>query len=129
MKGILERREQPVNMRTQENNRLDIFTDKFIAKSLTDHIKHIDNEIQILDKSIKKLNETNWSPLIAHISLLTVIILVVYLPELETHDDKKLSALVGITPMKKDSDPHRVRRNSANNYLSSVEYKQASNFY
>lgn len=118
LKDIVDRRDQLVEIRVQESNRLDAALNRASIKSIKKHIKFIDKEIEELENYAYKFIENNSElkfivelyKSIPGIGLLTAIRLIVDLPELSSYGDKQLAALVGVAPMNKDSGKHRGKR-------------------
>lgn len=117
LKALLTRRRQLIDMRAQEKNRLDT-CDPLVKKLIEKHIKHLTKEIEKIDKEIKTHEEAN-SKIKKLVDLYTsvpgvgrtvALQLIADLPELETEDDKKLAALVGVAPWNHDSGLKSGRR-------------------
>ncbi|MBS0626593.1 MAG: IS110 family transposase [Verrucomicrobia bacterium] len=117
LKTLLTRREQLIEMRKQEKNRLET-SDKELKrwiekniKLLTKQIDEIEKKIDLFidgDAEIKKLLELYSS--IPGIGRITSLQLIVDLPELLEENDKVLGALVGLAPWNRDSGTKIGRR-------------------
>ncbi|WP_131740683.1 IS110 family transposase [Legionella busanensis] len=115
---LLNRREQLTAMRIEESNRLETMTNKVLIKSFKAHIKWIEKQVDTIEAqlvecvnrndSVKFLFELYTS--IPGIGLITALRLIADLPELLTHTDKQLAALIGIAPMNNDSGKMRGYR-------------------
>lgn len=118
LKDILDRRDQLVEMRVQESNRLETLQDKYVKSSIDKHIRYMTKQIDAIEQEANKIIKDNEElqlmvelyQSIPGIGLLTAMRLLVDLPELCTHDDKQIAALVGVAPMNQDSGNHRGKR-------------------
>ncbi len=117
LKALLTRRRQLIDMRTQEKNRLDT-CDPLIKKLIEKHVNHLTKEIGKVDKTIKECEVTkpkikklvDLYTSVPGIGRTVALQLVADLPELETADNKKLAALVGVAPWNHDSGLKSGRR-------------------
>lgn len=118
LKELVSRREQLVNIRTAEKNRLSrarfsqvIETIEQLIQTLDEQIHHIDEQ---LNNEIK--NNPTWSKKVELITTIpgigkkTAITLVVMLPELGKLNRKEIASLVGVAPMNRDSGMLRGKR-------------------
>lgn len=104
-------------MRAQEKNRLDT-CDPLVKQLIDKHIKHLTKEIEKIDKAIKEHEEANPKikklvdlyTSVPGIGRIVALQLVTDLPELETENDKKIAALVGVAPWNHDSGLKSGRR-------------------
>lgn len=118
IQAVLKRREQVVQMRKQEKNRLESTHDKAMQLLVKKHIKHLDKEVSMLDtlldeqiskdEALSKQRALYES--VPGIGRQVSAQLVLNLPELLTHDSKVLAALVGVAPMNRDSGQFRGHR-------------------
>ncbi len=117
LKALLTRREQLIEMRLQDKNRLETcekLVGKWIEKNikqLTKQIEQIEKEIDseiIKDDGLRKLYQLYSS--IPGIGKITSLQLIVDLPELLIEHDKTLAALVGLAPWNRDSVKMMGRR-------------------
>lgn len=117
LKGILLRREQLVEQRRREKNRLET-AEGLVLASIKEHIAWLSSQIKSLEKALLssiELDEalrTDLSRLetIPGIGLLTGIRLLVDLPELSQTSGKELAALAGVAPYNRDSGYCRGKR-------------------
>lgn len=117
LKALLTRREQLIEMRMQERNRLET-CDVFLKKWIEKNIKLLSKQLEELEEKIKdfigghpeikKLLELYSS--IPGIGKITALQLIVDLPELLEENDKVLAALVGLAPWNRDSGTKKGRR-------------------
>jgi len=111
------RRRQLVQMITSERNRLSQAS-KWTAKTIQDHIDWLSREISKIDKEISHLikNSPVWREKDAilqsfkGIGSITSSVLLAALPELGTLNARKISALVGVAPLNRDSGIFRGKR-------------------
>jgi transposase len=117
LQGILARRRQLVGMLTAENNRLHSAS-KPVAKRIAAHIKWLEKEISRINTDLDKAIKEN--PALAENEALLRSVpgvgpvlartLLAQVPELGTLTHKRLSALVGVAPLNRDSGIFRGRR-------------------
>lgn len=107
---LLGRREQLMNDRHREKNRLDKISDKTIKTSVNSHVKWLTKEIDKTDKKLNELSQTNdVKPThdllisVPSIGSLVANYLVANLPELGLLNHKAIAALVGVAPYNRDS--------------------------
>lgn len=118
LRGLLRRRRQLKEARTQESNRLDKPLPEAARVSIDSHIQWLNKEIAGLEASYRahlkqapQLEQTvQLYCSLKGIGLLTGATLVAELPELGQIDHKPLSALVGVAPFNHDSGQHRGYR-------------------
>lgn len=117
IKDLTARRRQLVEMTTMEKNRLDVMPD-FLASDIRRHIRHLEAQIDKLDRRIAELVETidEWREKrdlllsVPGIGSQAVNTLLADLPELGTLSHKQISALVGVAPFNRDSGRLRGKR-------------------
>lgn len=119
--SLMLRREQVIQMRRQEKNRLENMPDKGMQKLIKQHTQLLDRQVDKLDKLIDE--EINKDDFLANQRKLYESVpgigkqasaqLVTNLPELLTHDVKVLSALVGVAPISRDSGSFTGKRNTS----------------
>jgi transposase len=114
---LLKRREQLLDHKQAEKNRLDKERLPTVIKSIQSHIKWLEKEIQQLDKQIEsqQIQEEFKSQIELLISVpgigkLTASYLISFLPELGKINHKQIAALVGIAPFNRDSGTLRGKR-------------------
>lgn len=114
---LVRRRNQLIEMRTQEKNRMKS-AGKGLTKSLQEHINWLDKEIETVQKETSNLVRN--SPLFQKkdeiiqsfkgIGAVTAHGLLAELPELGKINRKKIGALAGLAPMNKDSGTKKGER-------------------
>lgn len=115
---FLFRREQLINMRTAESNRLKQASTDKIQQSIQSMISYIDSEINKIDKDVdglvatsKEMQETEKQlTSVVGIGKTTSRILMANLTELGICDRKEIAMLVGIAPVNRDSGTMRGKR-------------------
>lgn len=117
LKSLLTRREQLMNMQTQEKNRLDT-CDTVLSKWIQKNLKYLAKQLELLEEEIKRYEKTHpeVEKLLAlytsvpGIGRVTGLQLIVDLPELLHENDKTLAALAGLAPWNNDSGTKIGRR-------------------
>jgi transposase len=118
LKALTARRQQLLDMRTAENNRIEHAVDKEISRSLETVLRTIDREIAKVDKKIQD-HIDNMPELkqraeklrsVPGIGDTTAAMLVSELPELGTFNRRQIASLVGVAPMNRDSGTFRGKR-------------------
>jgi len=118
LKALTSRRQQLLDMRTAENNRIEHAIDKEISRSLEAVLKTIGREIAKVDHKIgdhidnmpqlkQKAEKLRTVPGIGDT---TAAMLVSELPELGTFNRRQIASLVGVAPMNRDSGTFRGKR-------------------
>ena len=110
-RDLLDRRQQLVDMRTMESNRLDTTTEKQAHQSLKKHLAWFVREIRQIEKEIDRRIQDNpqWQETdrilqsIPGIGPQTARTLIGQLPELGHVDRKVIGQLVGLAPVANDS--------------------------
>ena len=110
-RDLLDRRQQLVDMRTMESNRLDTTAEKQAHQSLKKHLAWFDREIRQIEKEIGRRIQDNpqWQETdrilqsIPGIGPQTARTLIGQLPELGHVDRKVIGQLVGLAPVANDS--------------------------
>lgn len=117
IKDMIARRRQLVEMSTMEKNRLDVMPNS-LAPDIRRHIRHLQSQIDKLDRLISDLVEQvdEWRDK-RDILLSTpgigpqvVNTLLADLPELGNLTNKQIAALVGVAPFNRDSGALRGKR-------------------
>jgi len=117
IKGLISRRRQLMNLRTQEMNRLGIMGKAFEV-SCRRMIKCFDLEIERMEKKLAKHveDQADWAekqailktaPGVGDTLIYTIL---ADLPEIGTLTNKEISALVGVAPINRDSGKLRGKR-------------------
>ena len=118
LKALVARRNQLIEMRTAENNRMEHAIDKEIQKSIEVIIRYIDRQIESIDQKIggqiagmpelmQKVDKLNTVP---GIGKTTASMLVAELPELGMLNRRQIAALVGVAPINRDSGQFKGKR-------------------
>ena len=111
VKELLARRQQRVDERVRERNRLEQEKSCDVADSLLRHLEWLDREIEQLDRQYKELLASSQSLApqaqrycsVRGVGIQTAATLIACLPELGRGDGKALTALAGLAPWPKDS--------------------------
>jgi transposase len=118
LKAILTRRDQLIDEKVRELNRIDKLLDTESKQSIHRHVEWIDEELKIIEKRLS-LHIKNHKEIKSKVSLYRSIkgigkicapYLVAFLPELGQLEDRKIAALVGVAPMNKDSGKRKGKR-------------------
>lgn len=117
LKAMVSRREQLVEMRTAELNRL-ATTHSSMKADVQKHIEWMSARIKTLEEKIKKLLVflPKWKArvdsldTIPGVGFITAITVVVEMPELGQLDRQKIAALAGLAPFNRDSGKKRGKR-------------------
>ena len=115
---LIKRRDQLIQEKVREKNRLDKILTSVIEKSIHEHIIWIENEIESLDKIINKIGKSDLEinkkvvllTSIPSIGRVVAYNLLVFLPELGRLSHKEIAALVGVAPMNRESGKYRGKR-------------------
>lgn len=117
IRDLTARRRQLIQMGTMEKNRLDVMP-KNLAADIRRHVRHLQAQIDKVDRMVVELVETidEWR-MKRDILLSTpgignqvVHTLLADLPELSTLTNKQIAALVGVAPFNRDSGAFRGKR-------------------
>lgn len=117
IKKFLKRREQLLEDKKRENNRLDKIIDTDIKQSISDHMKWLENSLKEIDKNLSELRDKSSTK--SDHKLLTSIpgigdllanYLMTHLPEIGKISYKALSALAGVAPFNHDSGGSQGKR-------------------
>lgn len=149
LRGLLRRREQLIEHRVQETNRLEKGLEGEVRDSCERHVAWLTEELQMLDRRYREYLQAT-PPLAQQAQLyqsvrgvgeLTAALLIADLPELGQLNSKALTALVGLAPWACDSGQQRgyrairggragVRKALYMSALSAVRYDgQMKQFY
>lgn len=117
LKALVTRREQLVEMRTAEQNRLGTAPSS-LKLDIRDHIDWISTRIQELEVKIFELVKSlpEWNAQAARldsipgVGMITAVTVLAELPELGQLDRQKLAALAGLAPFNRDSGQKRGKR-------------------
>ena len=116
--ALVTRRRQVIEMRTAELNRLGSTTAAVVRRDLEAHIAYLTRQVESLDKELEQAIEASpcWKakddllrgvPGIGKVVSRTIL---ATLPELGTLSNKRISALVGLAPVARDSGTLKGRR-------------------
>lgn len=116
--GLLTRRTELVDMRTQERNRLAIVSEPVLEKSIRAHIRHIEKLVTEIEARIDELlgeypelRELSERLLaVKGIGKLSALSLLAFVPELGTVTGNQAAALVGVAPYNCDSGKMKGKR-------------------
>lgn len=117
LKDLVARRRQLIGMIVAENNRLDRAS-KLIARSITDHIRFLEKQLQRADHDLDQMIRQNslWqakqeiiqsTPGIGPVTSRTLL---ADMPELGSLDRKQIAKLAGVAPLNHDSGTLRGKR-------------------
>jgi transposase len=117
LQEAVTRRRQLVEMLTAEKNRQSSLRGK-MRQSVDEHLEWLETRIRELDDEIEQLSQAQeqWRSRIALLSSVPGIgkviatTLIAALPELGQVSDKRISALVGVAPLNRDSGKYRGTR-------------------
>jgi transposase len=117
LKAMISRREQLVNMRIAEQNRLGT-THNSMKTDVKDHIEWISSRITMLEEEIKSLLDLlpEWKAqadrleTIPGVGFITAVTVVVDMPEVGQLNRQKIAALAGLAPFNRDSGKKRGKR-------------------
>jgi transposase len=117
LKALVTRREQLVEMRTAEKNRLGTSHDSLKA-DLRAHIEWMGNQILELEIQIQELIDLlpDWKAQVERldtipgVGLIVAVSVVTDMPELGQLDRQKIAALAGLAPFNRDSGKKRGKR-------------------
>ena len=115
---ILDRREQLLQMRTAESNRLAATTQKAVRTDIEAHLAWLDKRFENVEAQLNQRIQTNlhWKAAeellrsIPGLGPQTARTLIGRLPELGRLDRRELASLVGLAPMNSDSGSQRGLR-------------------
>jgi transposase len=121
LKELVMRRQQLVDMRTAEKNRLSKAFTAQVQAELRQHISELTERIKAIDEQLHNeiKNNPNWNQKLEIISSApgigptTARGLLMCLPELGTLNRRQIAALVGVAPMNRDSGMMRGKRSIA----------------
>jgi transposase len=121
LKDLVARRQQLIDMRTAEKNRLSRAHTPQVIKGIRKIILTLNAQIKAIDKELKNEIKNNpaWDTKIALITSVpgigptTAQVLLFCLPELGTLNRQQIAALVGVAPLNRDSGSMRGKRTIA----------------
>jgi transposase len=118
LKALTARRQQLLDMRIAESNRIEHSVDREVRHSIEIVIRTINKEIEKIDRQIhdhidnmpQLKQKTEKLSSIPGIGDTTAAMLVSELPELGTFNRRQIAALVGVAPINRDSGTFRGKR-------------------
>jgi len=121
LKELVMRRQQLIDMRTAEKNRLSRAYTSQVQEELRCHIDELTTRIKAIDEQLHNeiKNDPNWNQKLKIITSVpgiganTAHNLLMCLPELGTLNRRQIAALVGVAPMNRDSGMMRGKRTIA----------------
>jgi len=121
LKELVMRRQQLIDMRTAEKNRLSRAYTSQVQEELRCHIAELTARIKAIDEQLHNevKNDPNWNQKLEIITSVpgiganTAHSLLMCLPELGTLNRRQIAALVGVAPMNRDSGMMRGKRTIA----------------
>jgi transposase len=117
LRALVTRREQLVEMRSAEKNRLGT-THSSMKADIREHLEWISTQIKILEEEMQLMVDSmpEWQAqmerliTIPGIGFITAITIVVEMPELGQLNRQKIAALAGLAPFNRDSGKKRGKR-------------------
>lgn len=118
LRALFIRRQQLLEEKIRENNRLDKHILDVLRQSIEEHITWLANKLKeiekLIEQQIKSHDKIKESVVllgsVPGIGTLTAIALLTGLPELGHSDGKQLAALVGVTPLNRESGKKTGKR-------------------
>lgn len=115
--ALVSRREQLVEMRCTEKNRLDTMHSSMKA-DVREHIAWISTQIETIEEEVKQLIDSipAWKiqvkrlETIPGVGFITAITIIAEMPELGQLNRQKIAALAGLAPFNRDSGKKRGKR-------------------
>ena len=143
MKDLVRRRQQLIDMRTGEKNRLHRANSQPVRESVLSVIRILDQQIQDIDRDLDQMLESlpdmrQKEALLESFKGIGSVIarnLAVLMPELGTGNRQQIGALAGLAPINQDSGKRRGKRMIAggradvrkNLYMAAISAKQHNN--
>jgi len=117
IRALIIRREQLVDMRAAEGNRLGTCHET-IKADIREHLDWLERQIGILDNEIKQLvkssqkwtNQTELLETMPGVGFITAVTVTASMPELGELNRQKIAALAGLAPYNRDSGKKRGKR-------------------
>lgn len=115
---LLRRRQQIINMKTSEKNRLNTSSNEYVRKNVKKHILYLEKELDDIEKDLndfvnnnehlnQKLELLKSIPGVGNVASQTILS---ELPEIGKLSNKKISALAGLAPLNCDSGKYKGKR-------------------
>lgn len=117
IRALIIRREQLVDIRSAEGNRLGTCHES-VKADIREHLDWLQRQIAILDGEIKQLvdssetwtNQTQLLETIPGVGFVTAVTIAANMPELGELNRQKIAALAGLAPYNRDSGKKRGKR-------------------
>jgi len=117
IQALITRREQLVDIRSAESNRLRTCHDS-IKADVREHLDWLERQIAILDEEIKQLvkrseawtKQTELLKTMPGVGFITAVTMTANMPELGELNRQKIAALAGLAPYNRDSGKKRGKR-------------------
>jgi transposase len=118
LQQLVERRRQLIELRTAENNRLELCTAKMARKSIQQVLKTIDKQIAAIEAEIARLvdSDDDWKrktqvlTSVPGVGKITAASLIADLPELGQLNRAQIVSLAGLAPFNHDSGKLKGKR-------------------
>lgn len=118
LRALVDRRDQIVEDRVREENRLEACSDSLVRRHLTESIARLRKQAAALEKQIAAViaadaalaAKADVAQRVTGVGPATVAVLLTHLPELGTVNRQEVAALAGVAPYNNDSGPHQGRR-------------------
>ncbi len=118
LRDLVARREQLVKMKTAETNRLKLAQSELIRESCRCHIVVLAESLSTLKAQIEEHIESTSELRRRHrvldsargVGVITIAVLLAYLPEIGQIDGKRIASLVGVAPFNDDSGRYQGHR-------------------
>ena len=115
---LTTRRRQLIELRTAENNRLELLRLKSVRKSVEEVLKTLNKQIAGIEKEIRSLlkSDDDWNDKaellmsVPGVGPITAVSLLADLPELGSLNRQEIAALAGLAPFNRDSGRRRGKR-------------------
>jgi transposase len=118
LRALSERRDQLIEDRVREQNRLEACDSKAVAKQLQQSIKRLQRQTEEIDEKIQQCIEKDAELAAKKQALMEVkgigevgaSVLLIYLPELGSANRQQIAALAGLAPYARESGQTRKKR-------------------
>lgn len=115
---LVERRQQLIEMRVAEGNRLDTAGEPCLHKMIQKHYRWLEKQIQEMEQEMQEIINENAEmkqkaariQLIKGLGYVSAVTLLAVLPEIGSLSRKEAAALAGVAPYNRDSGTFRGRR-------------------
>lgn len=118
LRALVDRRDQVIDDRMRERNRLEACVDEGICARIKVHMQSLVAEEAIIDKEIQSLinsddifrRQSECMQDVSGVGSITVAVLLAYLPELGTVNRQHIAALAGLAPYNNASGKYEGKR-------------------